>query len=145
MNYLTGSVMSSNLISISEDRDIDTAEGLMKINKIRHLPVVNSNNELSGILSVKDIAKAKDRKKPIRSIMTTPVRVVNKSANVKSVIEIMLKHKICSILVANEEDIVGIVTTDDLLQLLSDVIDDSESLENMEVTSFFDDSWTSRI
>ena len=83
--------MSSNLISISEDRDIDTADGLMKINKIRHLPVVNANNELSGILSVKDIARAKDKKKPIKSVMTTPVRVVKKTANVKTVIELMLK------------------------------------------------------
>ena len=145
MNYLTGTVMSSNLISISEDRDIDTADGLMKINKIRHLPVVNANNELSGILSVKDIARAKDKKKPIKSVMTTPVRVVKKSANVKTVIELMLKHKICSVLVANEEDIVGIVTTDDLLKLLAEVIDDSESLENMDVSSFFDESWTSQI
>ncbi len=143
MNYLTGTVMSSNLISISEDRDIETADGLMKVNKIRHLPVVNANNELSGIISTKDLAGAPDRRKPIKSIMTSPVRIVKKSANVKSVIEIMLKHKICSVLVANEEDVVGIVTTDDLLKLLTKVIEDSESLENMDVSTFFDESWTS--
>lgn len=145
MNYLTGTVMSSNLISISEDRDIETADGLMKVNKIRHLPVVNSNNELSGIISKKDVAAAPDKRKAIKSIMTSPVRIVKKGANVKSVIEIMLKHKICSVLVANEEDIVGIVTTDDLLKLLSEVIEDSESLEKMDVSSFFDDSWSSQI
>lgn len=145
MNYLTGTVMSSNLISISEDRDIETAEGLMKVNKIRHLPVVNANNELSGIISTKDVAAAPDRRKPIKSIMTSPVRIVKKSANVKSVIEIMLKHKICSVLVANEEDVVGIVTTDDLLKLLSQVIEDSERLENIDVSTFFDDTWSSQI
>lgn len=145
MNYLTGTVMSSNLISISEDRDIETAEGLMKVNKIRHLPVVNANNELSGIISTKDVAAAPDRRKPIKSIMTTPVRIVKKTANVKSVIEIMLKHKICSVLVANEEDVVGIVTTDDLLKLLSQVLEDSERLENIDVSTFFEDSWSSQI
>lgn len=145
MNYLTGNVMSSSLISISEDRDIDTADGLMRINKIRHLPVVNSNNELSGILSIKDVAAAKDKRKPIKSIMTTPVRVVNKETNVKTIIELMLKHKICSVLVSSHEDIVGIVTTDDLLKLLSDVIEDSDSVENVEFSSFFDDSWTSHV
>ena len=145
MNYLTGTVMSSNLVSISEDRDIETADGLMKVNKIRHLPVVNANNELSGIISTKDVAAAPDRRKPIKSIMTTPVRIVKKGANVKSVIEIMLKHKICSVLVASEEDIVGIVTTDDLLKLLSQVIEDSERLENIDVSTFFDDTWSSQI
>lgn len=137
--------MSSNLISISEDRDIETAVGLMKVNKIRHLPVVNSNNELSGIISTKDVAAASDKRKPIKSIMTSPVRIVKKSANVKTVIEIMLKHKICSVLVANEEDVVGIVTTDDLLKLLADVIDDSDRLENLDVSSFFDESWSSHV
>ena len=145
MNYLTGTVMSSNLISISEDRDIETAEGLMKVNKIRHLPVVNANNELSGIISTKDVAAAPDRRKPIKSIMTSPVRIVKKGENVKSVIEIMLKQKINSVLVANEEDVVGIVTTDDLLKLLSQVIEDSERLENIDVSTFFDDTWSSQI
>lgn len=145
MNYLTGMVMSSNLISISEDRDIETADGLMKVNKIRHLPVVNANNELSGIISTKDVAAAPDRRKSIKSIMTSPVRIVKRGANVKSVIEIMLKHKICSVLVANEEDVVGIVTTDDLLKLLSQVIEDSERLENIDVSTFFEDSWSGQI
>ena len=145
MNYLTATVMSSNLISISEDRDIETAQGLMIVNKIRHLPVVNANNELSGIISTKDVAAAPDRRKPIKSIMTTPVRIVKKGANVKSVIEIMLKHKIFSVLVANEEDVVGIVTTDDLLKLLSQVLEDSERLENIDVSTFFEDSWSSQI
>ncbi len=145
MDYLTGTVMSSNLISISEDRDIETADGVMRVNKIRHLPVVNSNNELSGIISTKDVAAAPDRRKLIKSIMTTPVRIVKKTANVKAVIEIMLKHKICSVLVANEEDVVGIITTDDLLKLLAKVIESSERLENVDVSSFFDDSWSSHI
>lgn len=143
MTYLTGAVMTANLISISEERDIDTAEGLMKINKIRHLPVVNGNNELSGILSAKDVAKVKDKNQPIKTIMTTPVRVVKKNANVKSVIELMLRNKISSVLVASDEDIVGIVTTDDLLRLLSQVLSDSEDLDNVDVGSFFDESWRS--
>ena len=137
--------MSANLISISEDRDIETADGVMRVNKIRHLPVVNSNNELSGIISTKDVAAAADRRKSIKSIMTTPVRIVKKNTNVKTVIEIMLKHKICSVLVANEEDVVGIITTDDLLKLLAQVIEEGASLQNVDVSTFFDDSWSSHI
>lgn len=143
MNYLTGSIMSDNLISISEERDIQTADELMKLNKIRHLPVVNLNNELSGILSAKDVAKAKDKKNLIRSIMTTPVKVVKKTDNVKTVIELMLQHKICSVLVAGDDDIVGIITTDDLLKLLADVIEEHESIETTEISSFYDESWVS--
>ncbi|WP_051056748.1 HPP family protein [Pseudobdellovibrio exovorus] len=135
--------MSSNLVSISEERDIDTAESLMKVNRIRHLPVVNQNNELSGILSAKDVVKVKDKKQAIKSVMTAPVKVVRKDSNIKSVIELMLRNKISSILVADSEDIVGIVTTDDLLRLLTQVLTDSDDLENTDIGSFFDESWKS--
>jgi CBS domain-containing protein len=144
MTFLTNSIMSAGLISISEDRDLKTAESLMKINKIRHLPVVNEENELSGILSSKDLAKAHNKDVAIKTVMTSPVRVVKKNANIKVVIELMLKHKICSVLVSNEEDIVGIVTTDDLLKLLAKVIDDGEDFDSVNVGSFFDETWTSR-
>jgi len=135
--------MTSNLISISENRNIEMADNLMKINRIRHLPVVNSDNELSGIISVKDIAKAKDRQKIIKSVMSTPARIVKKTDSVKLAIELMLKHKICSILVTSEKDIVGIVTTDDLLRLLAMVIGEEEILKKNDMTaSFFDESWS---
>lgn len=144
MTFLTEAIMSAGLISIAEDRDLKTAEGLMKINKIRHLPVVNDQNELSGIISSKDIARAHDKSAAIKTLMTSPVRVVKRSANVKVVIDMMLKHKICSVLVTDEDDVVGIVTTDDLLKLLFQVIDDNEDLESINVSSFFDETWTSR-
>jgi CBS domain-containing protein len=135
--------MTSKLISIFEERDVADAEAMMKENKIRHLPVMNSAHELLGILSVRDVAKVRDKKSSIKSVMSPVVKVVKKSTNIKSVIEMMLKHKISSVLVASNEDIVGIVTTDDLLQLLSQVLDESESLEDMDVGSFFDESWKS--
>jgi len=145
MHYMAGYVMSSDLISISEDQNIEVADSLMKINRIRHLPVVNSSNELSGVLSAKDTARVKDRKQIIKSVMATPVRIAKKTDNVKSIIELMLKHKISSVLVTHEKDIVGIVTTDDLLKLLSKLIDEGENLEKMDIaTSFFDESWSGR-
>ena len=60
MTYLTSAVMSAEVISISENGSVVAAHTLMKANGIRHLPVVNESNELAGILSTKDIAKAHD-------------------------------------------------------------------------------------
>ena len=56
---------------------------------------------------------------------------------------LMLKNKISSLLVANEKNVVGIVTTDDLLKLLSQVLEDKDDLDSFDVGSFFDDAWTS--
>lgn len=49
--------MSSRLFSCSPNDSIATAESLMRANKIRRVPVVDSENRLVGILSVADIAK----------------------------------------------------------------------------------------
>ena len=120
--------MSSNLIAIAEDKTIAAAEALMKMNNIRHLPVVDSLNELSGIISVNDTAKAKNKKEKVKTIMTSRVRVVKKTANIKTIIEQMLKFKISSMVVASESDVVGIVTTDDLIKLLYTLLDEDENM-----------------
>ena len=143
MTFLTHAVMSTDVISIMEDHSIAEAEALMHSRHIRHLPVLNQKHELAGILSVKDLGKLHDRSASVKDIMTTSVRVVKKNANIKEVIETMLLNKISSVLVATAESIVGIVTTDDLLRLLSQVLEDNDDLESFEVGSFFDDSWSS--
>lgn len=133
--------MSSNLISISEEKDIAAAETLMRTHDIRHLPVVDAYNELSGIISLTDVARAQDPQESIKSLMTPRVRIVKKSANIKTIIEQMLKFKISSMLVAQNDDVVGIVTTDDLLQLLYELLDENDELKKMEVSEFLDENW----
>ena len=143
MTYLTSAVMTADVISIPEDGTINAAQDLMQANRIRHLPVVNKANELAGIVSAKDFGKARNKNESVKNIMTTAVQVVSKGTNIKSVIETMLTNKISSLLVANERNVVGIVTTEDLLKLLSQVLEDNDDLEMFEVGSFFDDSWSS--
>lgn len=52
-------IMSKDLRTISEDRDIDDAAKIMAAHLIRRLPVVDDDGKLVGIIAVKDIMKAK--------------------------------------------------------------------------------------
>lgn len=141
MTFLTRTVMSSQLISISEDRNVDDAEALMIENKIRHLPVVDSFNELSGIITASDVAKAINKHKKIKEAMSPRVRIIKRDENIKKIISQMLKFKISSMLVSHNEDLVGIVTTDDLIQLLYELIDEDENLQKLEVSTLLDNGW----
>jgi len=141
MTFLTSAIMSANLISISEDKDVNEAEALMKINRIRHLPVVDSFNELSGIITATDVAKTLNKKNKIKIVMSPRVRIIKLNSNIKKIISQMLKFKISSMLVANEDDLVGIVTTDDLIQLLYELIDDDEHLPKLEVSTLLENEW----
>ncbi|QGR20040.1 CBS domain-containing protein [Stygiolobus azoricus] len=53
-------IMTVSLITIKEDSPVTGALALMRQFNIRHLPVVNDKGELTGIISIRDIARAVD-------------------------------------------------------------------------------------
>ncbi|MBE9467341.1 MAG: IMP dehydrogenase [Bacteroidetes bacterium] len=52
---------SENLVTTSQETDLEKAEDILHEYKIEKLPVVDENNKLVGLLTYKDITKAKDR------------------------------------------------------------------------------------
>lgn len=56
---ITEVMTSENLITIKSGADISTAEGVLQRHKIEKLPVVDENNKLTGLLTFKDIVKAR--------------------------------------------------------------------------------------
>jgi CBS domain-containing protein len=53
-------IMTASLITIREDSPITGALSLMRSYNIRHLPVVDGEGKLVGIVSIRDIARALD-------------------------------------------------------------------------------------
>lgn len=143
MTFLTKAVMSSQLILISEEKDVSEAENLMAQNQIRHLPVVDSFDELAGIITSTDVAKTINKQTKIKEVMSPRVRIIKRDENVKKIIAQMLKFKISSMVVSHNEALVGIVTTDDLIQLLYELIDEDENLKNVEISTLLENEWES--
>ena len=54
-----GSVMSTDVVTCSANDGVDRLMSLMTERRIRHLPVVNDNGHLSGIVSIGDVVKAR--------------------------------------------------------------------------------------
>ncbi len=50
---------STNLVTAKESTDLVTAEGILQSNKIEKLPVVDSDNQLVGLITYRDIIKVK--------------------------------------------------------------------------------------
>ncbi len=141
MTFLTDSIMTSNLITVEENKSIEMAEDLMRLYNIRHLPVVDAMKNLLGIVSVTDVARAENKAKEVKSIMSPRVRIIKQNSNIKKIIEYMLKFKISSMLVASDHELVGIVTTDDLLQLLYELLDEGDPIKISEVPNLLDTNW----
>ncbi len=52
---------SKNLITASEDTDLQKASSILRNHKIEKLPIVDTNYKLKGLITFKDITTAKDR------------------------------------------------------------------------------------
>ncbi|HLJ73042.1 MAG TPA: CBS domain-containing protein [Thermoanaerobaculia bacterium] len=56
-NAKVNEAMTKNVRAVKEDSTIDEALNVMKSAEVRRVPVVNSRNEIVGIVSMGDIAK----------------------------------------------------------------------------------------
>jgi IMP dehydrogenase len=61
MNLSISEVMTSGQLITTELNDLENAESILKENKIEKLPIVNSDNQLVGLITFKDIIKNRMR------------------------------------------------------------------------------------
>lgn len=122
-------IMNRNVVTINKDTTIETALQLLNKHRVRHLPIVNSDNEVIGIISDRDIRDAspsifhkeehlEDFQKPISSIMVKNVITAHPLDFVEEVASIFFEHQIGCIPVTEEDKLIGIVTETDILHTL---------------------------
>lgn len=130
------SLMSKKLLTIRMGQLATEAEAFMKDKRIRHLPVVDELDDVVGILSSRDLKNLdNDWLLPVEALMSSPVEYVSEQATLHQVVLRLLEKKISSLLVINEnEEILGIITTDDILWYLLELADEEPQ---KGITHFF--------
>lgn len=149
MNQLISSIYTKNLVTIKETESLYEADCLMNNYNIRHLPVIDHNNTLVGILSKSDFIALKffdSRLKDfsVKMLMTAPIVVVPQATTVKKVAQIFIEKKINSVLVAKGQDVVGILTSEDLIRLLADDGDYLAERDQLDLSALAEEGWISR-
>jgi len=128
--HITAQAMSANLVTISAYQPISEAKDLMEERAIRHLPVVDSEGLVIGILSDRDVNRAMSPVRPgfmggnvVSDFMSWPAITVDEEMPLADVAEGMLDEKVSSFLVTREgREVVGIITSDDLLKVLRNLL-----------------------
>lgn len=126
-------IMTTDVITLNHSDNLETAESLFKKNKIRHIPVV-SGDEIIGMLSYTDLlrisfADAIDEEEQdvdtvvynmftIEQVMAKNLISVNSNSTIKEVAEILSKKEFHALPVIDNNKLVGIVTTTDLINYL---------------------------
>ena len=114
-------IMTRKLVTIQMGSSAFKAHKKMQDLRIRHLPVVDELDDIVGVLSLRDVSNlSRPEAIPVEFVMSATVQNMNQNTPIRSAILKMLELKISSLLVIDEqEDIVGIVTTDDMLWFLA--------------------------
>lgn len=126
-------IMTANVLTVNLTDGLEKAEQIMKQNNIRHLPVV-SGNKLVGMLSLTDLMRISfvdvyDEAQAnvdtavysilsIGQVMVANPQSVSKDQTIKEVAELLAVKEYHALPVVDGEDLVGIVTTTDLVKYL---------------------------
>ncbi|HMS29221.1 MAG TPA: CBS domain-containing protein [Saprospiraceae bacterium] len=120
MNEKVSQIMTSNLITVNPNDNLHDIKEIMISKKIQHVPVTE-DRQLKGMLSMNDIfKKCKEQqdlsKVTAKDVMTPKVAYIEPSDKIGTAAEVFMEHLFHAIPVVENGELVGIVTTFDVLK-----------------------------
>ena len=128
-------IMTKDLITVNHSDDLTTAEILFKRHNIRHIPVVDGK-EIIGMLSYTDLLRISYADAvyeyetevdtmvynmfTIEQVMAKTLVKVSPQTTIKEVAELLSEKEFHALPVVDNNELVGIVTTTDLINYLLD-------------------------
>lgn len=116
-----GEIMTRKLFKVMPANDLNFIEVLSEVAHIRHIPVVDHEDRIQGVISVRNIMEhlAKPNAShfaPASSIMTRNAVIASPQTGLRDIAKLMLEHKVSSIMIVEDETLVGIVTEHDFVK-----------------------------
>jgi acetoin utilization protein AcuB len=138
MKTKVSSYMSTQVLSIPPSMGIREAFFKMKENSIRHLPIVDENNTLIGIISDRELRRPNwvdeaqdiahvyylDNAMLVSDVMITKIHVIHTYDTLNKAVSLLLDNHIGAAPVLDKSgNLVGMLSAIDLLRALKDSID----------------------
>lgn len=122
-------IMKTSIITLKKEDTIKSALTILNENHIRHIPIVDNENKVIGIVSDRDIRdaspsvlhkriKCDELENPIEKIMTKHVITVHPLDFVEEISAIFYEKEISCLPVTKEGKLVGVITEKDMLYTL---------------------------
>ena len=119
-------LMIPDPITITEKASVSDAIELMKVNSIRHLPVVSPKKILKGFLTLADLKQGLIPSMlgdlTLTDLMIKKPITVEPDNDIEIAAQLIYKHKIGGIPVVKKNKLVGIITESDILRAFIDMM-----------------------
>ncbi|MDB9786844.1 CBS domain-containing protein [Bacteriovoracaceae bacterium] len=111
-------LMKTNAIFASAHQTIGHVKAIFSNNGLTMLPVVDKDEFVVGVISIKDILKEESDTKKVESVMITKVYTIPQYEKAQTAARMMRNHKIHHLIVTHEKKLKGIISSFDLLKLI---------------------------
>ena len=110
--------MSTDIFSVDKNDSIELVLNIMKWKNINHMPVINPERELIGLITMKDVNAYFKNKEPlketVKDFMTEKLITTHEFEILETAKKRMEQHEINSLPVLKGNKLIGIITTNDL-------------------------------
>ncbi|MFA6570908.1 MAG: CBS domain-containing protein [Bacteroidota bacterium] len=130
-NATIGEIMTKDVFTVELEDLVRKADEIMRIQKIRHVPVVD-NKKIIGLITDRGLIEytlrriydyednvedsGKNKIMDFESIMNKEVQLIYPEDTVQKAVQLMVKKKIdCLLVVDWDKNLIGIITTYDIL------------------------------
>jgi CBS domain-containing protein len=129
-------LMTRDVATLGRNETLRTADDVMRLGRIRHLPIVDEDGALAGIVSQRDLfhsglmralgygSHAQGRALDslvVKEAMKTDVATTTPDAPLAGAAKIMFEKKIGCLVVLENQKIVGILTEGDFVRLAAGI------------------------
>ena len=145
-------MMTRNPHTLLRTHTLSDAKSMMKALDIRHIPIVDANRQLLGVVSQRDILAAQESSlhnvpddlsytadTPLYEVMHEHVMSVAPQAGLKESALYMQKHKVGCLPVVSKGQLVGIITETDFIAIAITLLELQEESEPDEYDEEEDD------
>lgn len=138
-------IMTTEVITIGVDDSLDTARKIMHDRQIRHLPVVDADAQVKGLVTITNVLAATDsflrdddsklhpEKIPVKDVMVTDVVTVDEHAGIRQAAIFLEKHRIGCLPVVTDGELRGIVTDTDFVGVAINLLEQMETAEDSDL------------
>ena len=142
-------VMSTELKTLPPSASLADARELMQEHRIHHLPIVEEDKRLVGLLTLTDVLRASDsslrddgdriraRDIGVADVMVTDVATVSREASLRQAALFLEKYRIGCLPVVDDDVLIGIITDSDFVAVAINLLEQIE--ESEPVTDDYDD------